>query len=443
MSTTATITKTGIEQFATHWAALQAEEWYGAQPTALRKVRSAGWDRFARLGFPQKGQEAWRQTTFAAISEGSFTRDDVGQLSGSDVAVCGPPAVATLVLVNGVYHRSLSQIDELPESVSVNPLLDQLNDGTVAHDYFATAAIDKEHPFLAMNDALWTGGVFVHGSDADGDETVPLHILHIGTGEDHVMNQTRSLVVAEAGSKLAVTESFLGTPNYVGFTNAVTELIALDNARIAYNRLVAEGRKASHMANIFVSQRRNSKVDLFSLSHTTGLVRQEFNVDLMDEGAEITLGGLYLVNGHEHSDNRTRMAHIAPHARSRENFRGILDGHGEGVFNGLIVVHPDAQQTDADLSNHNLVLSDHARVHTNPQLEIYADDVRCTHGSTVGQLDDDAMFYFQSRGIDPAQARQMMVNGFAYAVVDQIGVPAFKEYFENQVTNWMTAADGA
>jgi Fe-S cluster assembly protein SufD len=443
MSATATVTATAIERFAIHWAALQAEEWYDAQPAELRKVRSDGWDRFVGLGLPQRGQEAWRQTSFAAISEGSFTRDAVGQLSGSDVAVCGPPAVATLVMVNGIYHQSLSQLDELPETVSVKPLLDQLNNGTAARDYFATAAIDKEHPLLAMNDALWTGGVFVHGHEADGQEAVPLHILHIGTGADQMMNQTRSLVVAEAGSKLAITESFLGTPDYVGFTNAVTELIAPENAHIAYNRLVAEGQKASHMANIFVSQGRNSKVDLFSLSHTTGLVRQEFNVDLVDEGAEINLGGLYLVNRHEHSDSRTRMAHIAPQAQSRENFRGILDGHGEGVFNGLIVVHPDAQQTNADLSNHNLVLSDHARVHTNPQLEIYADNVRCTHGSTVGQLDDDAMFYLQSRGIDPVQARQLLVNGFVSMVVDQIADPAFKEYFVNQVTNWMTAEDGA
>ncbi|MFC1481270.1 Fe-S cluster assembly protein SufD [Candidatus Neomarinimicrobiota bacterium] len=432
---------TAIEQFAAHWSDIQAEEWYDAQGDHLRKLRSEGWERFTRLGFPHRGQEAWRQTSVGTISEGSFTRDAVGQLRSSELAVCGPPAVATLVLVNGVYLPELSQL-ELPETVSVIPLLDDLMQGTVARDYLGTAAIDTEHPFLALNDALWTGGVFVQGRKTDQPEAVPLHILHIGTGAQ-MMNQTRSLVVGEAGSKLAITESFLGQPSYAGFTNSVTELIALDDARIAYNRLVSEGEKANHLANIFVSQRRNSKVDLFSLSHTTGLLRQEFNVDLVSEGAEINLDGLYLVNGHEHSDNRTRMAHIAPHAQSRENFRGILDGHGEGVFNGLIVVHPDAQQTDAALSNHNLVLSDHAKVATNPQLEIYADDVRCTHGSTVGQLEDDALFYFQTRGIDPVQARQMLVNGFASAVVDQIADPAFREYFANQVTNWMTAKDQA
>ncbi len=411
MNAIATSSATGIDHFADHWAALQTEDWYNAQPSGLREMRAAGWERFVRLGFPHSGQEAWRETSVAAIGEGNFTRDKAGQLSDSETAVCGPPAVATLVLVNGVYRPELSQL-ELPESVHVGSLQDALTQPAVAK-YFATAATDQEQPFLAMNAALWTGGVVVQGRKTNQPEPIALHILHIGSGAKGVLNQTRVLVLAEPGSNLALMESYLSQASYVGFTNSVTEIIAQENAHIAYHRLVAEGQRANHMANVFVAQQRSSKVDLFSLTHTTGLVRQEFNVDLVGEGAEINLNGLYLLNGREHADCRTHLAHVAPQTFSRENFRGILDGHGTGVFNGLIAVHPGAQQTDAALSNHNLLLSDHARIHTNPQLEIYADDVRCTHGSTVGQLDDDAMFYFQSRGMDPEQARQMLMTAVA------------------------------
>ena len=258
----------------------------------------------------------------------------------------------------------------------------------------------------------------------------PVHLLFVSAGH-RTMSNPRTLVVAGSRAEAHIIESYVGEGEY--FTNAVTELALGEGAVIDHYKLQCESAAASHIATVQGFQERSSVFTSHSISLGGALVRNDINSTLNGPGCECTLNGLYIVGGEQHIDNHTALEHAMPHCASREYYRGILSGRATGVFNGKIIVRKDAQKTDAIQSNKNLLLSAEASINTKPQLEIYADDVRCTHGATVGQLDAEAMFYLRSRGISADEARRVLITAFASDVVDRVRVAPLRTEIERLV----------
>jgi Fe-S cluster assembly protein SufD len=249
------------------------------------------------------------------------------------------------------------------------------------------------------------------------------------------------LIVAGRDSQAAVIENYVGLGSSVYWTNAVTEIVAGANARIEHCRLQQEGPAAFHTGFVEIHQSRDSHVTTHSVSLGGALVRNDVEVVLDDEAAECTLTGLYAAREHQHVDNRTCIDHAKPHGTSHQLYKGVLDGHSTGVFNGKIIVRADAQKTDAIQSNKNLLLSEHATINTKPQLEIDANDVKCTHGATVGQIDEEAVFYLRSRGIGYAEARALLTYAFAADILERVSLVPVRDYVEAKLMNWL-AGDG-
>jgi Fe-S cluster assembly protein SufD len=412
-------------------------------PKALRTLRRKAMDRFMDLDFPTTHLEEWRHTNVNAIADKEYIL-----LGNIDTLNCLQQAGSyhmddhlhggIMVVVNGHAMPQLSILDDLGDSLTVKGLAEAIADDSasvLAH--LGRYVEDQAHPFNALNTAFLTDGAFVHVPPAVSVDQ-PLHIIHVSVANGtSVRSHPRTLVVAEQGSHLTVVEHFIGLGGET-FTNAVTEIVAGEDSSIEYIRVQREPDDTSHVATVQTHQQRNSRLAMHHFITGGGLVRTDVNAALNGEGAEVSLNGLYLVNGHQHVDTHTRIDHIAPHSASTENYKGIMDQHGRAIFNGRIVVHPDAQQITADQTNHNLMLSDQALVNTNPQLEIYADDVKCTHGSTVGQINEEAYFYFQSRGIDRMTAQDLLVRGFAGEIVAGIMEASMRTNMEQLVTSWLT-----
>ena len=275
---------------------------------------------------------------------------------------------------------------------------------------------------------------------ADAVIEKPIHLLFISdSNAENTAIQTRNLIFAERHSQATIIESYvtLGGDNY--FTNSVTEVFVADGARVGHYKLQTEGRNAFHVGTIQVHQARGSRYESFSFATGAKLSRTNVYTTLAGDAAETILNGLYMVDGSQHVDHQTRIEHVAPNCPSHELYKGILDGNSHGVFNGKVYVHPEAQKTDGKQSNNNLLLSDGARVDTKPQLEIFADDVKCTHGATVGRLDETALFYMRSRGVGPAQAKRLLTYAFAADVLEKIELEPLREALEAQVLERFTA----
>ena len=249
----------------------------------------------------------------------------------------------------------------------------------------------------------------------------PIHLVFVSTADaGPVVSHPRNLIVAETGSQATIIESYLGLGDGVYFTNAVTEIVVGENAVIDHYKVGREAQQAYHVGTTQIYQDRSSNASSHAVTIGGAIVRNDINTLLDGEGAQCTLNGLYLVSGRQHVDNHLRVEHAKPHCDSREFFKGVLDGHGKAVFTGRIIVRKDAQKTDAKQTNMNLLLSKHAQVDTKPQLEIFADDVKCTHGATIGQIDENAMFYLRSRGLSEPAARSLLVFAFASEAIDRI-----------------------
>jgi Fe-S cluster assembly protein SufD len=289
------------------------------------------------------------------------------------------------------------------------------------------------HPFAALNTAFLSEGTLVYLPKGVVLEE-PLHLVFVGSANSNPLScHPRILIVAEENSQARIVETYLGAGTGAYFTNPVTELIAGDNAILEHYKLQMENLNAFHLAHLQVRLGRDSNVTLHSISLGGALVRNDLNVVLDGEGGEATLNGFYFAGGTQLVDNHTRIRHEKPHCNSHELYKGILDGKARGVFSGRIYVHPGAQKTDSKQTNKNLLLSDEALVNTIPQLEIYADDVKCTHGATIGQLDADSVFYLRSRGIGLAEARELLTYAFASDLTGRIRIPAIREGLEKQL----------
>jgi Fe-S cluster assembly protein SufD len=426
----------------------QFEKGQGAKaPVWLRQLRNAAIDRFAELGFPTVRDEEWRFTNVAPLVRIPFKPAVQFDLTGPALenlerSFFDTDACIRLAFVNGRFSPRLSRLKMLPEGVIVASLASILD----AHPewvepHLARHAEYEEQAFTALNTAFIQDGAFV--SIPKGVVLKqPLHLAFLAsTGSKTSVAYPRNLILAGVNSQATIVESYIGSKGDVYFTNAVTELITDENAVIDHYKLQRESTEAFHVATMQVRLGRSSNVASHSIALGGALVRNDVNAFLAGEGGECTLNGLYLAAGRQTIDNHTRIDHAMPHCASHELYKGILDGQAHGVFNGKIYVHPDAQKTDAKQTNKTLLLSPDAVINTKPQLEIYADDVKCTHGATIGQLADEALFYLRSRGIGRDDARNLLTFAFANDIISRIKIEPIRAQLEGVLlANRPTAA---
>ncbi len=331
-----------------------------------------------------------------------------------------------LVFVNGHFQAGLSS-QEFPAGVTVSTLAAAMDASPeLMEAHLGRYAKFTTQAFVALNTAALEDGAFVHLSRSAVVEE-PIHLLFLSTPHGGpTVSHPRTLVIAEENSQATLVESYSGTPGAVYFTNAVTEVVAAENAVLDHYKVQRESIKAYHVATMQLHLARSANFASHSVGLGGLLVRNDANAYLGGEGIECTLNGVYLGNDRQLIDNHTEIDHAMPHCNSHEIYKGILDGHSRGVFNGKIFVREDAQKTDAKQTNQTLLLSPTAQIDTKPQLEIFADDVKCTHGATIGQLSDEALFYLRARGIPKDNARALLTYAFASDIVSRIKVDAVR-----------------
>jgi Fe-S cluster assembly protein SufD len=408
-------------------------------PEWLEPIRQAAIERFARTGFPTARDEEWRFTPIGPIVQGGWraasgATGEVGR-EQLDSFIFGHPDWTTLVFVNGVYHDALSSVGPLPSGVRVASLAEALrSDGASIERHLARHAPVDESPFTALNTALMReGGVVLVGAGLDLE--MPVHLLHVSTAEAAgTVAHPRNLIVVERGARASVIESYVTlAPGRSYWTNPVTEVAVAAGAWLEHTRIQRESEAAFHVGLTQVDQARDSHYRSFSFAMGGALARHNLHVRLNDENIESLMYGLYLTRGEQVVDNHTAIYHDRPNCRSWEVYKGILDGRSRAVFNGKVFVQPEAQKTDAKQTNRNLLLSDGARVDTKPQLEIFADDVKCTHGATVGRLDDLARFYARSRGLSASAAERLLTYAFAAEVAGEVALVPVREELDRLV----------
>jgi Fe-S cluster assembly protein SufD len=335
--------------------------------------------------------------------------------------------------VNGEFSPDLSSYAGLGEKVRVNSLAKAIRSGIGRPErHLGKIAEFSGHAFTALNTAFIRDGAFVE-LQADAVVDQPIHLIFVSEGEGEAVSHPRNLIVAAPNSRATIIESYVSIRDSCYFTNAITEISLGEGARVDHYKIQRESEKAFHVGTTQIQQERDSRLHSFSFAVGGSLARTNIYTSLDGAAATCTLNGLYLTDGVQHIDNQTSIEHIAPNCTSHEIYKGVLDGRSHGVFNGKVYVHPEAQKTDGKQSNNNLLLSPNARVDTKPQLEIFADDVKCTHGATVGRLDEVAMFYLNSRGIGRETARMLLTYAFAADVLETIELQPMKENLERMV----------
>jgi Fe-S cluster assembly protein SufD len=411
----------------------------GAAESRIHRVRKDAIHRFADLGFPTTRLEEWKYTNVAPIAKTPFQLTAV-QPNRYAAHYENPFAVldcSELLFVNGRCTTKLSAPAN-GQGVRISSLAELLaSPGSREHgqieQHLARYADYSNHAFVALNTAFLGDGAVVVIPDGHVAER-PICLLFISTGGDQpVACHPRVLVLAGRDCQASIVEAYLGPDGSAYFTNAVTEIVAGENAVIDHYKLQQEGDRAFHIATIQVHQDRSSNFHSHSISLGGALVRNDINVVLDGDGAECTLDGLYVEAGDQHVDNHTLIDHARPHGSSREVYKGILDGKATGVFNGSVVVRKDAQKTDARQTNKNLLLSESAEINTKPQLEINADDVKCSHGATIGQMDQEAIFYLRSRGIPYEEARNLLIYAFSNEILGRVKDQALRACLEDEV----------
>ena len=426
-----------------------------AGPDWLQALRKQGMSRFEALGFPTTKNEDWHFTSVAPIAERSFSLASTGDGAGeterrgvsrrkgdaTNAAGIMPAHLKAfdfgesdwhlLVFVNGVFSEDLSSYADVSGGVRVSSLARAIKSGAeVVQRYLGKVAKFEQHSFTALNTAFISDGAFIE-LQPNAEVEKPIHLVFVSDGE--TVSHPRNLIVAGRHSRAVIIESYVSVRDSEYFTNAVTELVVGEGAHIDHYKIQRESESAFHVGTVQAREARDSQLHSFSFATGGSLARTNIYTTLDGDAATCTLNGLYLTDGSQHIDNQTSIEHIAPNCPSHEVYKGVLDGRSHGVFNGKVYVHPEAQKTDGKQSNNNLLLSPNARVDTKPQLEIFADDVKCTHGATVGRLDEVAMFYLNSRGIGPDTARTLLTYAFAADVLETIELEPLRKELEKVV----------
>ncbi|HTV00920.1 MAG TPA: Fe-S cluster assembly protein SufD [Luteitalea sp.] len=411
---------TGFDEFAAARA---------GEPSWLREHRARAAETFRGEGLPTTRHEEWRFTPVAAVAQVPGQPAVAGDVAPSLVepflfAEFGGPQ---LVFVDGRFAPQLSRLRDLPAGVRVSDLGSALATAPdVVRQYLGTAVQFRQHAFTALNDAWFTDGAVVI-VDRNVVVESPVHVLYFSTGAG--ASYPRTLLVAAENSQLSIVESFAGVDGgYV--VNALTEVLAAEGAHVDHYKVNRESLQAHHVASTHLHLAKASVFATHNISLGGLLTRNDINATLDGEGIECTVNGLYLADGDRLVDTHTAIDHAKPHCHSYEIYKGVLDGRSRGVFNGKIFVREDAQKTDAKQTNQVLLLSDDATIDTKPQLEIFADDVKCTHGATVGQLSEESLFYLRARGIGKDDARALLIHAFAESVVENIKIDSVRHALE-------------
>ena len=410
----------------------------------LNKLREDAFARFCETGFPTVHDEDWRFTNLSALARTPFRLAASSGFAISqqnlELSRFGDSA-CQLVFVNGHFAPELSTLGSLPSGVEVSSLAEKIEkdpEGIKRHlgRYLDT----RRDAFAALNTAFLEDGAYVRVQRRVILEQ-PIHLLYVSVADGSpLMNHPRNLIIAEQASQAAIVEDYvsLGRADGAAFCNTVTELIADEDAVVSHYLIERENSESFNVSTLRTQQGRTANVSSHSILLGGGLVRNNVHPVLAGEGAECLINGLFIGGQRQHLDNYMLVEHASPHCGSRQFYNGILDGQAHGVFHGRIIVHKDAQKTDAKQTNRNLLLSDDARIDTKPQLEIYADDVKCTHGATIGQIDEEALFYLRSRAIDEVSARKLLLYAFASECVDRMKQPLVRSFIEGLLRQRLT-----
>ncbi len=412
-----------------------------AGPAAIADLRRVAFDQFSTHGLPTTSSEEWRFTNVRPIADTTFvparsvalTKEELASFSVTG-SLDGWP---TVVFVNGHYDAALSSVGELPDGVVVESLANVFSspsDSLCIDQYLGKGADIRSDSsaFTALNTALFWDGVFVHVA-ANVVVDRPIQMLFVTTSKstdsdvmEPPMTHPRILIATGENSQIRLVETYAGETDTPYLTNVVTEVIGGENAAIDHYKLVREASAAYHIGHMHLRLNRSANFSSHAITLGGNIVRNDIVAVLDGEGVSCTLNGLYIANGQRLVDNHTTIHHAKPHCESYELYKGILDDQAHAVFNGKIVVKIDAQKTDAKQTNKALLLSEDAQINTKPELEIFADDVKCTHGATVGQLDADAMFYLRARGLGLEQARSILIHAFASDLLNHIGIQSIR-----------------
>ncbi len=399
------------------------------EPDFYQDLRQQALAEIENLELPTSKTEYWKYTRLGKIVNKTYQVTSGIEINIDQHLI---PALDAniIVLINGLFNKSLSNIQE-QEGVKVLSLSDGKERGVVIRDHFNKYTSTKSELFLALNNAYHTDGVCIH-AEKNSIVEKPYHIINVTTG-NQTISQSRNLFIGETNSSVKIIESFVNIEGSENFINNVSEIYVGENAQLEYNKIQNKEDESYQISTEQVYQKANSNFTINTITLDGTFVRNNLNIEVDAEGCETNLNGIYLGKDSNHIDNHTIVDHLKPNCNSNEVYKGILDNNSVGVFNGKVFVRPDAQKTNAFQQNNNILLTDDAVINSKPELEIYADDVKCSHGSTIGQLDDEAIFYLQARGVGKRSAINMMITAFAKDALGRISIEALKEYVDNKI----------
>ena len=409
----------------------QLIQFWDEEPDALHTLRSSAFKQYKEGGLPNRKWEGWQFTDFSTLEKTSYRLAAPGDI---------PPVPETLptidncnriLIINGHFQETLSV---LPDKVTVQTLQQAY---ATNPEIFNKAMVYNSNPFHNLNTALMNSGLaIIVGNNAVIDD--PIHILYYTTGlTEPIMNHPLFLIVAGADSKTTIIEHYAGATNVQYWQNVVTNIKLSNNAILNHTRIQEEDHNGSHIADTVYSLGKDAQLNAFHFASGSSLYRQNIQVNLASSGASSMVNGLCIAKDHQHLDQHIIINHLKENCNSNQLFKYILSDTSAGVFNGRVIVNEGAQKTNAQQTTRNLLLNDKATAHSNPQLEIYADDVKCTHGSTTGQLDENAIFYLRSRGVDLRTAQLLLISGFAKEVMETITNINIDTYIDEKLTTWL------
>ncbi|MEP6743603.1 MAG: Fe-S cluster assembly protein SufD [bacterium] len=413
----------------------------------LERLRENAMERFLELGFPSVKEEEWKYTNVAAIARADFkpavspeatSKPDAAELK--QLNAVSEAQTSQMVFIDGALRNDLSSLSALPEQVVAIDLAQAITDqrySEIVRTHLARQADYVINGFTALNTAFINHGAFVYIPKGVNVEA-PIHLLFLAASE-RTASFPRVLVVAEENSSATVVENYVSGETNEYLTNAVVEVVLKEGARLEHYKVQRESVEAFHIATTAVGLGRNASYDATTITFGAKLSRHDIVVTMDHEGAECWVDGLYLVTGEQHADTHSVIDHRQPQCTSHQLYKGILDGKSRAVFNGKVFVRHNAQKTDAMQTNKNLLLSNEARVDTKPQLEILADDVKCAHGAAVGQIDEDELFYLETRGIHPDLGRNLLTYGFAEEVIAKIKLDSIRQQLDEAVLHRLNA----
>lgn len=432
------------KQESSLWEAIYSQPSEFAILGWAKRLREAAFDQFKELGFPTVKDEEWKYTNVAPLTRLSFqTARDAGDSEVTPAEVsrlgCVEAKNSQLVFVNGVLRKDLSALTDIPAGVIAIGIDEAIKEPAyqeLIREYLARGVGYTTNGFVALNTAMLASGAFIL-IPRNVEVHKPLSLLFVSSG--NVASFPRVLVIAESNSKATLVENYANAGAGASFTNAVVEVVLQDGATIEHYKVQRENVESFHIASTSASLGTNASYDSTAINFGAQLSRHDISVRMDHEGAECWVDGLYLVSSGQHTDTHSVIDHQQPHCSSHQLYKGILDGKSRAVFNGKVFVRHGAQKTDAMQTNKNLLLSKEARVDTKPQLEILADDVKCAHGAAVGQIDEDELFYLQTRGIHGELARNLLTYGFAEEVIGKIKLDSIRSQLDEAVLHRLNA----